>query len=70
MTDRINGTSSRIDTSSSDHFFVQAICDTNILDFLKRISNSLVLFHIKLTTLSTITPAVHYLEMSCVCESV
>ena len=55
MTDRINGTSSRIDTSSSDHFFVQAICDTNILDFLKRISNSLVLFHIKLTTLSTIT---------------
>ena len=55
MTDRINGTSSRIDTSSSDHFFVQAICDTNILDFLKRISNSLVLFYIKLTTLSTIT---------------
>ena len=49
MTDRINGTSSRIDTSSSDHFFVQAICDTNILDFLKRISNSTVLSFIKTT---------------------
>ena len=60
MTDRINGTSSRIDTSSSGHFFVQAICDTNILDFLKRISNSLVLFHIKRTTLSIVSYAAVY----------
>ena len=59
MTDRINGTSSRIDTSSG-HFFVQAICDTNILDFLKRISNSLVLFHIKRTTLSIVSYAAVY----------
>ena len=34
MTDRINGTSSRIDTSSSDHFFVQGICDTVTPTFL------------------------------------
>ena len=72
MTDRINGTSSRIDTSSSDYFFVQAICDTNILDFLERISNSSVLFHIKLTdnSVNNYTSRPHYLEMSCVCESV
>ena len=47
------------------HFFVQGVCDTNILDFLKRISNSLVSFHIKLTTLSTITQAIHFLEKKC-----